>query len=44
MLDTKIDWVAKRGDLRTTAEAMLSSVGKLPVALVLRIVTIDAWT
>jgi PAS domain-containing protein len=30
MLDTKIDWVAKRGDLRTTAEAMLSSVGKLP--------------
>lgn len=30
MLNTKIDWVAKRGDLRTTAEAMLSSVGKLP--------------
>lgn len=30
MLDTKIDWVAKRGELRTTAEAMLSSVGKLP--------------
>lgn len=30
MLDTKIDWVAKRCDLRTTAEAMLSSVGKLP--------------
>jgi len=30
MLDTKIDWVAKRGDLRTTAEAMLSTVAKLP--------------
>jgi len=29
MLDTKIDWIAKRGDLRTTAESMLSSVGKL---------------
>lgn len=31
MLNPKIDWVAKRGDLRTTAEAMLSSVGKSPV-------------
>lgn len=30
MLDTKIDWVAKRGELRATAESMLSSVGKLP--------------
>lgn len=30
MLDNKINWIAKRGDLRTTAEAMLSSAGKLP--------------
>jgi PAS domain S-box-containing protein len=30
MLDPKTDWVAKRVDLRSTAEAMLSSVAKLP--------------
>ena len=30
MLDNKIHWIGKRGALRTTAEAMLSSAGKLP--------------
>jgi len=30
MHDPKTDWVAKRVDLRSTAEAMLSSVAKLP--------------
>lgn len=30
MLDAKTDWVAKRVDLRSTAEAMLASVTKLP--------------
>jgi PAS domain S-box-containing protein len=30
MLDPKTDWIAKRVDLRSTAEAMLSSVAKLP--------------
>jgi len=30
MFDAKTDWVAKRVDLRSTAEAMLSSVAKLP--------------
>ena len=30
MLDNKIHWIGKRDALRTTAESMLSSVGKLP--------------
>lgn len=30
MFDAKTDWVAKRVDLRSTAEAMLSSIAKLP--------------